>query len=594
MPAGAASGGLSLTGWIAGGCVAVAAGVGGLYYAGVFTPDPAPGPPPSLTAAPTDATQFNPTADPTEDLAADPTLVPLMPPRFDVVRVDPDGNTVIAGTGAPGSRVTIFLDHDKQASTVVDRSGAFVSLLSIAPGGTARILTLVADLDGQFVPSDDQIILAPTSQTPTSQTPTPETQTSQTDSTSQPVTAMTAAEVPAKTELAQADTGTQEVPKQIANAETDPVASAAESQALVAENTESVQGATETVAAPSVPTEMTDVSTGVIAEAAETPPARLVEALPKAVPESLAAPLTGQAPAVSVQTDTTSAVETQDTVQAAVVETLPTTEVAKPEPVAEPTTESTTEPTVESVAESVVDPIPNTGAADQAMIVAPQPLAEPVTESTAQTASETAPAPSPASSTVSTPNIASVPVTVLRAGKDGVQVLQSGTLVPKVADKIILDTISYSEEGDVQLSGRARGQSVVRIYLDNVAVVDLVTGQDGHWGGKIDGIEPGIYTLRLDELGIAGEVLSRLETPFKREAPEVLRPPQDPQNTQGVAAKDTPLIRAVTVQQGDTLWAISRERYGDGVLFVRVFEANRADIRDPDLIYPGQVFALPE
>jgi nucleoid-associated protein YgaU len=50
----------------------------------------------------------------------------------------------------------------------------------------------------------------------------------------------------------------------------------------------------------------------------------------------------------------------------------------------------------------------------------------------------------------------------------------------------------------------------------------------------------------------------------------------------------------VTVQTGDTLWAISRERYGDGVLFVRVFEANRDSIRDPNLIYPGQVFSLPE
>ena len=51
---------------------------------------------------------------------------------------------------------------------------------------------------------------------------------------------------------------------------------------------------------------------------------------------------------------------------------------------------------------------------------------------------------------------------------------------------------------------------------------------------------------------------------------------------------------AVTVQKGDTLWAISRESYGEGVLYVRVFEANRDRIRNPDLIYPGQVFTIPE
>ena len=51
---------------------------------------------------------------------------------------------------------------------------------------------------------------------------------------------------------------------------------------------------------------------------------------------------------------------------------------------------------------------------------------------------------------------------------------------------------------------------------------------------------------------------------------------------------------AITVQSGATLWAIARDRYGEGLLYVRVFEANRDTIRDPDLIYPGQVFALPE
>jgi nucleoid-associated protein YgaU len=48
------------------------------------------------------------------------------------------------------------------------------------------------------------------------------------------------------------------------------------------------------------------------------------------------------------------------------------------------------------------------------------------------------------------------------------------------------------------------------------------------------------------------------------------------------------------VQPGNTLWGISRERYGQGILYVQVFEANRDKIRDPDLIYPGQIFNLPD
>jgi len=88
---------------------------------------------------------------------------------------------------------------------------------------------------------------------------------------------------------------------------------------------------------------------------------------------------------------------------------------------------------------------------------------------------------------------------------------------------------------------------------------------------------------------VIGTVTSRLETPFKREAREDLA-----ENAAQNASDNTALVRAVTVQEGDTLWAISQERYGNGVLYVRVFEANQKDIRDPDLIYPGQIFTLPE
>ena len=49
----------------------------------------------------------------------------------------------------------------------------------------------------------------------------------------------------------------------------------------------------------------------------------------------------------------------------------------------------------------------------------------------------------------------------------------------------------------------------------------------------------------------------------------------------------------VTVQPGFTLWQIATENYGDGMLYVKVFEANKGQIRDPDLIYPGQIFAVP-
>ena len=53
-------------------------------------------------------------------------------------------------------------------------------------------------------------------------------------------------------------------------------------------------------------------------------------------------------------------------------------------------------------------------------------------------------------------------------------------------------------------------------------------------------------------------------------------------------------FRVKTVQPGSTLWAIAKESYGAGIEYFKVFNANKERIRDPDLIYPGQVFEIPD
>ncbi|WP_246044038.1 LysM peptidoglycan-binding domain-containing protein [Ruegeria sediminis] len=190
------------------------------------------------------------------------------------------------------------------------------------------------------------------------------------------------------------------------------------------------------------------------------------------------------------------------------------------------------------------------------------------------------------------PTEADTQIAVLRSGESGVELIQAPAAQAEAPpEPVALDTIGYSDTGEVQLTGRAQDGAVVRLYLNNRRVMDLPSDQQGKWRGEIDGIEPGVYTLRLDAVDEQGEVVGRLETPFKREPIETLQPQPSADNG---AEEPQPAIRAVTVQKGDTLWAISRERYGDGILYVRVFEANKDAIRDPDLIYPGQVFTIPE
>ena len=47
------------------------------------------------------------------------------------------------------------------------------------------------------------------------------------------------------------------------------------------------------------------------------------------------------------------------------------------------------------------------------------------------------------------------------------------------------------------------------------------------------------------------------------------------------------------IASGDTLWGIAKKFYGDGNLYMRIFEANREVIKDPDKIYVGQKIRIP-
>lgn len=176
--------------------------------------------------------------------------------------------------------------------------------------------------------------------------------------------------------------------------------------------------------------------------------------------------------------------------------------------------------------------------------------------------------------------------TVLLSDESGVRVLQAPRpedAAPEVMSSVALDAITYSDAGKVALSGRAQGGGFIRVYLNNEPITSLRVAPGGQWHTELSDVDSGVYTLRVDELDDQGNVTSRVETPFKREA----------QHLVGDAGAPSRSVRAVTVQPGNTLWEISRERYGEGPMYVRIFEANRDRIRDPDLIYPGQVFTVP-
>lgn len=142
-----------------------------------------------------------------------------------------------------------------------------------------------------------------------------------------------------------------------------------------------------------------------------------------------------------------------------------------------------------------------------------------------------------------------------------------------------VSTIDYDENGRAILSGQATARSDVRIYLNN-EFLDAVTADDnGSWTSRPDRqIPEGENLLRLDQVITEDEVELRIEVPFDRSQP------LDMERAEG----------SIVVRPGNNLWQISRRLYGTGFRYTMIFSANRDHIRDPDLIYPGQVFNLPK
>jgi nucleoid-associated protein YgaU len=109
-------------------------------------------------------------------------------------------------------------------------------------------------------------------------------------------------------------------------------------------------------------------------------------------------------------------------------------------------------------------------------------------------------------------------------------------------------------------------------------------------------LPPGEYMVRADQVeGGSGSVVARAEVPFEREIEVAILKPTAASGGQGSAEVSGSVADPTTViiKRGDNLWRISRDMYGEGLRYSTIYQANREQIRNPDLIYPGQVFVLP-
>lgn len=161
--------------------------------------------------------------------------------------------------------------------------------------------------------------------------------------------------------------------------------------------------------------------------------------------------------------------------------------------------------------------------------------------------------------------------------KTGESTLLQGAAPLSAGSLLSIDTIDYDKNGSLAVSGRISGPGTIRLYLNNAPAGEVSSTESGIWR-----IRPeqravlGNHTLRADFLNEKGTVKARVELPFQR-----------------IELESMPEGRRIIVQEGNSLWRLARRAYGDGLAYTVIYDANRGQIQDPDLIYPGQVFVVP-
>ncbi|MEE4208551.1 MAG: LysM peptidoglycan-binding domain-containing protein [Parvularcula sp.] len=167
---------------------------------------------------------------------------------------------------------------------------------------------------------------------------------------------------------------------------------------------------------------------------------------------------------------------------------------------------------------------------------------------------------------------------VLRTTPGGAtEVLQRAAPIDESLGPLTVDTIDYDREGNVIIAGQAEPGSVVQIFANKQPFEQTQADDGGAW--SVSGsLAPGRYTLQIIQLGPDRRPRYALEVPFEQARREDI-----------VFAEGN-----VIVQPGNNLWTIARRAYGDGFQYTVIYEANQAQIRDPNLIYPGQIFRVPE
>ena len=144
--------------------------------------------------------------------------------------------------------------------------------------------------------------------------------------------------------------------------------------------------------------------------------------------------------------------------------------------------------------------------------------------------------------------------------------------------KLIFKSVDYDDQGNTIMAGIGEIGHVIKIYADNQKLGEGKVNDSGEWIVQLkDKLSPGAHNLRVDQC-YGNDVKMRIEVPFVK----VEKPLENKTK------------EFVIVQPGNSLWRIARRELGGGTRYTVIYKANKQKVLDPNLIYPGQILAIPK
>ena len=138
-------------------------------------------------------------------------------------------------------------------------------------------------------------------------------------------------------------------------------------------------------------------------------------------------------------------------------------------------------------------------------------------------------------------------------------------------------TIFFNENGYVSIKGKVNFGKKIELYI-NKKIMETIKIENSKWQYNSDKIiDYGLHDLLVVLKSDKDEILDKITLPFMR----VEMPYNDvPENF-------------ILIKPGDMLWTIAYRLYGDPFKYIQIFEENKDQITNPDLIFPGQLFSIP-